>query len=448
MSRFLAKLFLAGAVCWSEQCVWAVEISTPAKVLQHTSTSGEICSAVILKANELPKGTVAHHHVIVIDTSASQVGEHRQQTLAVLDALLKALPDGDKVRLFAADLQADALDDGFHNVRSTEVSDSIELLKLRVPLGATNLEGVLRTAMKAVNEPGGDITYIGDGLSTADLVEIPELRKLVGDLRQRRIAVHSFGVGRQRNLQILGILGLQTGGFVAFDPQVIEAGTGDDKAVKAEKTKSQKLAKDIARVKRSAADSALEQGKTLAAALVAPVFFSTQVQFKPANALMLPEEALPIRTDRETIYLAHGRIESDSRVVMTDESTGETLEWKLATAVEQPGATFLPVIIGQLSISRGLTNPLAGMTLFHLTQSDFSDSIDSMAQSGVQALQRGDIEQAKKISKMVLEADPNNETGKLLRQAIERLANSKKPADSKPTDSKPKLTPDRTTPKK
>lgn len=441
MLKVLARLFIAGTACWSG--VWASgsEVPTAAKVLQHTSTSGEIFSAVILKANELPKGMVARQHVIVIDTSASQVGEHRQQTLAVLDSLLKALPDGNQVRLFAADLQADALDEGFHNVRSPEVADSIELLKLRVPLGATNLERVLRTAMKAISDQGCDITYIGDGLSTADLVEIPELRKLVSELRERRIPVHSFGVGRQRNLQILGVLGLQTGGFVAFDPQVIEA--GDDKTLKAEKTKSQKLAKDIARVKRTAADSALEQGKTLAAALSAPVFFATEIQFKSVDAVMLPEDPLPIRIDRETIYLAQGRIAPDARIIMTDKSSGETLEWKLAPAVEQPGATFLPVVVGQLLPSRGLANPLAGMILFHLTQSDFSDSIDAMAQSGIQALQRGDLDQAAKISKMVLEADPNNETGKVLRQALERLKESKKSPEPKPA-----VTPNRVLPKK
>ncbi len=430
MSTVLARLFIAGTACWSG--VWAsgAEVPTAAKVLQHTSTSGEIFSAVILKANELPKGAVTRQHVIVVDTSASQVGEHRQQTLAVLDSLLKALPDGNQVRIFAADLQADVLDEGFHDVRSPEVADSIELLKLRVPLGATNLEGVLRTAMKAISDQGCDITYIGDGLSTADLVEIPELRKLVSDLRRRRTPVHSFGVGRQRNLQILGVLGLQTGGFVAFDPQVIEA--GDDKTLKAEKTKSQKLAKDIARVNRTAADSALEQGKTLAAALSAPVFFPTDVQFNTGDAVMLPEDPLPVRTDRETIYLAQGRIAPDSRIVMTDKSSGETLEWKLAPAVEQPGATFLPVVVGQLMPSRGLANPLAGMILFHLTQSDFSDSIDAMAQGGIQALQRGDLDQATKTSKMVLEADPNNEVGKVLRQAIERLKDGKKAPDPKP----------------
>lgn len=431
MSKFLARLMIAGTACCCSG-VWAcgAEIPTPAKVLQHTSTTGEIFSAVILKASDLPKGLVTRQHVIVIDTSASQVGEHRQQTLAVLDSLLKSLPDSNEVRIFAADLQADPLDTGFHNVRSAEVADSVELLKLRVPLGATNLEGVLRTAMKATTEQGCDITYIGDGLSTADLVEIPELKKLVSDLRQRRIPVHSFGVGRQRNLQILGVLGLQTGGFVAFDPQVIEA--GEDKTPKAEKTKSQKLAKDIARVKRTAADSALEQGKTLAAALSAPVFFATDIQFKSVGAVMLPEDPLPIRTDRETIYLAQGRIATDAQIIMTDKSSGESLEWKLAPAVEQPGATFLPVVVGQLLPSRGLANPLAGMVLFHLTQSDFSDSIDAMAQSGIQALQRGDLDQATRISKMVLDADPNNESGKLLRQAIERLKNNKKPTEPKP----------------
>jgi hypothetical protein len=412
------------AVCIGGVNLLGADGPVPARVFRHTAANGQVYCAVILKADGLPKDgvarppkdSVARQHLILIDTSASQVGEHRQQSLAVLQSLLKALPETDRVRLFAVDLRAEPMDEGFNDVNSPAVASAVERLKLRVPLGATNLEAVLRTAMQSATDLPADITYIGDGMSTADLLEVAELRSLVSDLRQRQIPVHGFGVGSQRNMQMLGVLALQTGGFVTQDPQVLDV----DEEVKAKKTKSGKLAKDIARVNRGAAERAVEQGKTLAAALKAPIFFPAELRITPQETSMLPADALPVRNDRETIYLVHGNVSDDARLVMVDSVGGTSLEWKLEP-VDQPGATFLPVMIGQLEQTRGLTNPLAGMTLFHLAQSDFSDNITAMAQRAGQALQMGDIVQARKISQIVTEADPNNEAGRILRKSIDQL---------------------------
>jgi hypothetical protein len=427
MGNLLVKCVIAGAVCWGGARLWGAESPGSARVLKHLSADGRTCCAVFLKAGDLPNGIIVRQHVIMVDTSASQVGEHRQQSLAVLASVLKSLPDGDRVRLFAADLRAEPLDDGFHDVRSPAVADAVELLNERVPLGATNLEGVLRTAMQSATESPTDITYIGDGMSTADLVEIPELRTLVADLRRRRMPVHSFGVGGQRNLQLLGILALQTGGYLDFDTQIIDA--SDDKTITAEKTKPGKLANDIARVRRSSAERAIEQGKGLAAALNAPVFFPTEIQVTPADIVLLPAEALPVRKDRETIYLTRGSLPADARIAMSD-AGGETLQWKLSAPLEQPGATFMPVMTSQLEVSGGLTNPLAGMLLFNLAQADFSDNVTAMAQRGAMALQLGDFDQASKLATLAVEADPNNEAARILERAIERAKSS--PVKPKP----------------
>ena len=140
------------AVCWgtaglADLTLMGAEVSAPARVLKHTAASGQSFSAVVLKASELPQGVVARDHVILIDTSASQVGVHRQQGFAVLNALLQSLPESDRVRLFAVDVQAEALDNGFHSPRSSEVKAGLEALQARVPLGATNLRDVLETAL-------------------------------------------------------------------------------------------------------------------------------------------------------------------------------------------------------------------------------------------------------------------------------------------------------------
>lgn len=445
MSRLFVFSLLAAALCRPGD-LSAGEISATARVLKHSRANGPISTAIVMKGAEPAKGNATRQHVILVDTSASQVGEHRQQALLILDSLLKSLPDGDRVRLFAVDLRADPLDDGFHDVRSPEVKESLELLTARVPLGATNLEGVLRTAMQSATDQPTDITYIGDGMSTADLVEISELRALVSDLRQRRISVHSFGIGAQRNLQILGILAQQTGGYIDFDTQIQDS--EDEGPATAAKTKSATLAKEIARVRRGGADRAADQGKALAKALKSTVFFPTELRVEPADLVLMPSDPLPIRTDRETIYLVQGAVPVETRIVLTDSISGDAISWKLAAPLEQPGATFLPVMIAQLQEARGMTNPLAGMPLFLMSQSDFTDHVTAMAQRGAMILQLGQIEQAAKILQSVVEADPNNDAGKLLQLAIDKARNAKKnPSGQLPTE-KPRPKPAPAPPKR
>ena len=386
-----------------------------ARVVKNTGAGGQVGTAVILKAGSLPAGAGKSRHVILVDTSASQVGEHRRQSLSLLESLLKALPDGDQVRLFAADLHADPLDKDFNDVHGPAVAEAVSLLKRRVPLGATHLEEVLRTALKVAGEQAADITYIGDGMSTADLVEADELRSLIADLRQKKVTVHSFGVGPQRNLQLLGILALQTGGVVAFDSEI----DSSDEAVIGDSKKSERLAGDVAR----------EQGRALATAIKTAVFFPDDLQFGGDIKALLPASPLPMRPDRETIYLVNGELAGPVELKLLDSKSQEAVKWLLPTSTELPAATFLPVLARQVDESNGLSNPLAGMQLFRLSQKDFTLNVANMAQQGMQALKQGDLKLATKIYDLLLPLEPKSDLVKDLGKGIEILkAGAKNPS--------------------
>ena len=389
------------AVCWGTTGLLAAEVPTPARVLKHTTASGVPYSAVVLKATELPKGIVAHDHVILIDTSASQVGVHRQRGLAALTSMLQSLPETDRVRLFAVDVQAEALDEGFNSPRSEAVRAGLDTLQSRVPLGATNLHAVLDAALKAAPaDRPTDITYIGDGMSTADLIEATELRALLASLRQRQIPVNSFGVGPQLNLHLLGILAHQTGGLVAFDTTF---DTTDD-------------------AKQASVRKALEQGRALAAALQSPVFFPTQMTVTPESASLLPGTPLPMRTDRETIYLTSQALPANTRVVLTDGSDPTaSLEWKMAAPVEQPAVAFLPEFSRRLEQDAGLSNSLAGLSLMNVAQDDFAQRVGNLVDRGELALQNGDVRQAAHLAEQVAQIDPSNREGQSLSKAVDRL---------------------------
>src|SRR5262245_944001 len=100
-------------------CVWSASGETrsaPAKPsasgLRYDSPAGDSFFSLSLKAGAL-KAAAEHDVVVLVDTSASQVGEHRRQALDVLDACLAALGENDRVQLFAVDVDAKPLMDGF-----------------------------------------------------------------------------------------------------------------------------------------------------------------------------------------------------------------------------------------------------------------------------------------------------------------------------------------------
>ena len=54
-------------------------------VRSYTAPNGETYLSVSLRAEQLPAAPVAHDHVVLVDTSASQAGEHRRHAHAVVE---------------------------------------------------------------------------------------------------------------------------------------------------------------------------------------------------------------------------------------------------------------------------------------------------------------------------------------------------------------------------
>ena len=275
----------------------------------------ETVYALPIRAGKLPAvRQAARDHVVLIDTSASQAGEHRQQAFAVLNAYLAALPAKDRVCLFAVDVNSHRLTDGFVSPVGDAARQAIAKLNKRIPLGATKLRQAIGTAMEAIdgNRPAS-ILYIGDGMSTANLIQSAELQKTVSELRARHIPVHSYAVGPRTDVHLLGVLAQQTGGVVLFD-------RADEKR-----------------------DAPEWVGKQLAAAAIAPVFYPSKIEVDPAVETLLPSTALPLRTDRDTIYLAKGKPADEINVSVSGpiDGTETSLAWKLSEEKTKTGNSFL-----------------------------------------------------------------------------------------------------------
>ncbi|MGE3317612.1 MAG: hypothetical protein AB7O26_21080, partial [Planctomycetaceae bacterium] len=153
--------------------------TAPVSVYTYATPDGNASFAIAVKATETPAGS-AHDHIVLVDTSASQAGDYRTQSLAVAKSLLSELPTGDRVLFMAVDVAVTRLNKGFVSPTSEEAKAAIAKLEDRAPLGATNLVGALRDAISPVqNGRPASIVYIGDGMSVAGLVQKPEMRELV-----------------------------------------------------------------------------------------------------------------------------------------------------------------------------------------------------------------------------------------------------------------------------
>ena len=156
--------------------------------------------------------------VVIVDTSASQVGQFRIGSLDALQAVIDSLRPSDRVRIYAADVRSTDLSKAFGSAEQTKLAT--QRLKKRLPLGNTNLATAIETVRSnLVTEPQNhtkSIIYIGDGSSIDGLSTPVRFARLVDALRADHIAVHSIAIGPATELGMMAILANHTGGTVGI----------------------------------------------------------------------------------------------------------------------------------------------------------------------------------------------------------------------------------------
>src|SRR5262245_28343015 len=136
----------------------------------------------------------AQEIVVLLDTSASQVGAFREDSLTALKSMLGSLGKEDRVSLMALDLKAVPMSEGFVAPTGKQRQAAIVKLQARVTLGATDLEAGLRSAMTSIakdSTAAKSVIYIGDGLSRANLLIGEDYTNLVKDLAANKVSVSS-----------------------------------------------------------------------------------------------------------------------------------------------------------------------------------------------------------------------------------------------------------------
>ncbi len=382
----------------------AGESQRPLEVSTYQEAGGETIAAVSVKLQTLPQTLAPRKdHVVLVDTSASQVGEHRQQALAVTKAFLASLPDGHRVAIYAVDLKTQALTNGFVSAQGEESTKALTKLQRRLPLGATNLSLALKQAMQDVEQDSeSSILYIGDGMSAANLLPTEELRQLTTQLHTRRLPVHSYAVGPRKDLQLLGALAQQTGGFVQFD-------MADEKI-----------------------DAPNQVGQKLAVAVAAPIYYPQNITVEPAGLNVFPQTVLPLRNDRSTVYLAKGQLGDHLTLRIAGE---QSQSLTVAKADFEGGHTFLLNQYQQAEQTKGLSVAFAGNRMLRAAQSAFDNQVAMLVATGERAVMLRQYDQAEEIGLAIKNIDPNNVNIQILTGAARKAkARTRNVAFQQPDD--------------
>ncbi|MEM1069110.1 MAG: hypothetical protein AAGI63_09460, partial [Planctomycetota bacterium] len=328
--------------------------------------------------------------VVVVDTSASQSGAFRSDSIAALRTVIDSLRSQDRVRVYAADVRASDLSKAF--VSADETDDAIAQLKRRLPLGHTKMLSVIDSVRSALVSSPQDrtrsIVYIGDAASIDAIGNEKQLGNLIDALRADRIAVHSVAIGPSMNIQLMAVLANQTGGMLG----VFGTGQNDAKSIATRVAASAKMSPIW-----------LKDAKLLSG-------------MKSIQADRLP----PLRLDRDSIFLG---MSSEKDSVGKLEFAGETTASSIRIVAEaqlepaHPDFAFLPGLIQDAQANNGLTLPTAGSPLLRETARLLAAQAEELVRASNMALQQGNKRGARAVAEQALKADPNNVEA----QALERI---------------------------
>ena len=319
--------------------------------------------------------------VVVVDTSASQSGYYRNQTLDAVRSVLAGLDPEVAVSIVAVDVKATPLSDRFAKPTSDTTTKAIKNLANRLPLGNTDLAAALRTAdaMLAPQSGHRSMVYVGDGSSIGDVLDAEAFGKIADSLRSNQIAVHSLAIGPTTNVQLLASIANQTGGVTLIQ-------SDDSKAT------PQQMGTMLA-------DAASHSPLWIQSATLPEGFIS-------AHGDRLP----PLRTDRDSVLI--GRFEGDTagplvvRTVAGDQQVD--LTWDLEAEPSNPDFAFLPSLVTQSNDTNGLYLATAGSGYLRETARVMTENADQLAKAGALALKRGELKGAAAVAEMALSIDPNN----------------------------------------
>ncbi len=351
--------------------------------------------------------------VILFDTSASQTGVYQDTAFAALESCLAKLDPKDRVQLLAADLEARPITKGFLAAGSSELKAALQALRKETPLGSTDMENVLRTAASKFDKgrpEGRVIFYIGDGVSSANLLGTDSFHSLVSDLATAHIPVSSYAIGPQTDGRLLAALANQTGGNLYI----------------AEPTATPSDAEKITAARASEENTrrGSNVGIIMADWAHATVCWPTNITWPSEFSQVYPNKLVPLRSDRDTVAIGTSSgpltkaVEIKAQFVVGGKPV--SLHWTATPKNGGDSYAYLPQVVRLAKADDGLTLPIVGTAGLAETGRLAEASVDGLTDLAERAVATGDVQAATVAAQAVLARDPGNIKAKTVQQVVEK----------------------------
>ncbi|MFM8400395.1 MAG: VWA domain-containing protein, partial [Pirellula sp.] len=334
-------------------------------------SEGKTLFALSLLSGQAAESKVAPKVAVIVDTSASQNGVYRRESLEIARSFIESLPEGSLVSLLACDVESEVYL-GRAKSDSPEVDSAFEKLQTRVPLGTSDIATAVRSAIKSLGDQGEKtVVYIGDGVHSTNLLNTAEFDSLVGELVAARCSVNSLAIGPKTDCEFLATLANHTGGRVLVRSNI-------------QGVTLQQVAGELSKI------------------ACLPVFWPKEASWPAGIVTRYPERIPPIRGDRDSILIGVMSAKSLNGTLRIDgEIAGQrkTLQWDLVSEASNPDLGFLGALINKASGNAGVLLPTAGSEALRDVGELLNGSSDVLVKDAKFALHVGDLAAAKVIAK-------------------------------------------------
>ncbi len=411
-----AAVLLLGTLLGAAPSAMAAE--SAARLDTYSAPDGKHYFALSLAAESLAP-PAAHDIVVLVDTSASQAGPYREKQLAALQSLLAKLSPQDRVALVAVDLHAIPLSEGFVAAGSAELQQALAKLQQRVPLGSTDMAQALRTAIEQfadAKQPRAAV-YLGDGISSAQLLGSQQFEQLTRQLVEHRIPVSSYAVGPQTDARLLAALANQTGGNLAVAGALVLPDPQNNISF-------ERAAEENRRAARA-------MGAQLAQSAQAAVLWPSQAKLPEGFAEVYPARLPPLRSDRDTVLIGVGPTSGEQSIeinAVSAEGQARTLNWKVTPREPNEDQAYLAQLVELARRDGGATLPTVGTVGLHETRRLLAAGVDNLTELAEQAAATGNVQNAEVLAREVLRRDPTNP----IAQAVQRTVSEASPPAATP----------------
>ncbi|MDR0521235.1 MAG: VWA domain-containing protein, partial [Planctomycetaceae bacterium] len=363
--------------------------------------------------------------VFLVDTSASQAGQARLDTIAAVESAVQSLPKETKIKIFAMDVDTEPLTPKFTGNDTRELKVALDVLKERVPLGATDFgKGLqtVRTAFDSGTNARRAVLYLGDGRSMAKTVSSAVFEQEIKNYNEQKIPFTACSVGVQTNFGMMAAFANHTGGnLIAVNPMAADSSAAKN---------GEPLPLD------SAADTAKwgrETGKKLAESATATVVWIDPESIKyPEQCTIFPKVMQPLRSDRTTILA--GTAGSEELPVFDLELTGTTADGKIdlpklniRPEEKSEDNNYLRAVVTVAAKDGGLTMPMIGGDALPHVKTAFKDNIEQQMDKARTAIDSGNLQQACILLDSVLRLEPDNEIAQSLYQQTDKSLRQRQP---------------------